>query len=93
MNVQLISAKCVIPCQNAGKCNGNNKCRCPEGFSGNHCEVENGHQFHTESHCKKPCRHGGVCMPDNKCKCNKGWSGRFCNKRGNFYAKCIKTAC
>lgn len=87
MNVQLISAKCVIPCQNAGKCNGNNKCRCPEGFSGNHCEVENGHQFHTEGLCKKPCRHGGVCMPDNKCKCNKGWSGRFCNKRGNFYAK------
>lgn len=65
---------------NGGKCNGNNKCRCLEGFSGNHCEVDNGR--HLEGNCKKPCGHG-VCMPDNKCKCYKGFFGRFCNQRGN----------
>lgn len=77
-------AKCQIPCINGGKCNGNNKCRCPRDFQGNHCEIEIGHQFELEmtGHCKKPCRHG-VCMLDNKCKCNDGWFGRFCNQRGN----------
>lgn len=79
-----LPAKCQIPCINGGKCNGNNKCRCPRGFRGNHCEIEIGHQFQLEmtGNCKKPCRHG-VCMLDNKCKCNKGWFGRFCNQRGN----------
>lgn len=75
-----LAAKCVIPCMNEGKCNGNNKCRCQEGFSGNHCEIDNGH--HLEGSCKKPCGHG-ICMLDNKCKCHKGFFGRYCNQRGN----------
>lgn len=69
---------------NGGRCNGVNKCRCPDGFDGNHCEIEIGHQFQAAviGQCRKPCRHG-VCMPDNRCKCNKGWFGRFCNQHGN----------
>lgn len=84
-----ISAKCVIPCTNGGKCNGNNKCRCPEGFSGNHCEVDNGHHMETGGNCKKPCRHG-ICMPDNKCKCYKGFFGRFCNQRNEWISNLKK---
>lgn len=64
---------------NDGKCNGNNKCRCMEGYSGNHCEVD----LHLKTgNCKKPCRNG-ICMQDNKCKCFKGFFGRYCNQRGN----------
>lgn len=82
---------------NGGKCNGVNKCRCPDGFDGNHCEIVIGQQFHMDviGHCRKPCRHG-VCMPDNRCRCNRGWFGRFCNQHGtlsffkNEFIKIIK---
>lgn len=72
------SAKCMIPCMNKGKCIGSNKCRCPEGYGGNHCEVNN--QPIVSIHCKKPCRHG-VCLASLKCQCHEGWFGRYCNQR------------
>lgn len=74
-------AKCIIPCMNDGKCININKCRCPHGFGGDHCEIDNRQQ--TSWKCKRPCRNG-TCMANHQCRCNKGWSGRFCNKRGNF---------
>lgn len=76
-----ILAKCMIPCMNDGKCINPNKCRCPHGFGGDHCEIDNRQK--TTSKCKKPCQHG-ICMPNHQCRCNDGWSGRFCNKRGNI---------
>lgn len=74
-------AKCQIPCTNDGKCIGNNKCRCPEEFAGNHCEI--GLPLRVQPKCKKPCRHG-ICQANHQCKCNEGWFGRFCNKRGKL---------
>lgn len=72
-------AKCMIPCMNNGKCIGNNKCRCPDGFAGNHCEVNNSNTPWNGHKCKKPCRNG-VCQ-NRQCKCDDGWYGRFCNQR------------
>lgn len=69
-------AKCVIPCLNGGKCKGVNKCRCPQGVGGNHCEI--GRRVPQRSTCNKACRHG-ICGPDNTCKCHPGWHGRLCN--------------
>lgn len=63
---------------NGGKCIGNNKCRCPEGLGGNHCEIVSQHRLA----CKKPCRHG-MCMPNHQCECHEGWFGRYCNQRGD----------
>lgn len=40
MNLLLIAAKCIIPCLNGGKCKQVNKCRCPKGFGGDHCEIK-----------------------------------------------------
>lgn len=63
---------------NNGKCIGSNKCRCPDGFAGNHCEINN--QPKSAFICKKPCRNG-ICMANRQCKCNAGWFGRYCNQR------------
>lgn len=71
-----IAARCVIPCMNGGKCIGNNKCRCPDGLGGNHCEIVSQQRMA----CKKPCRHG-MCMPNHQCECHEGWFGRYCNQR------------
>lgn len=72
-----VSAKCVIPCMNGGKCRGANKCRCPEGYRGNHCEI--GHRVPQRSLCTRPCRHG-TCQPNNTCLCDQGWVGRICQQ-------------
>lgn len=72
-------AKCFIPCMNDGKCININKCRCPHGFGGDHCEIDNRQQSSVK--CKRPCRNG-TCMANRQCRCKKGWIGRFCNKRG-----------
>lgn len=66
---------------NEGKCININKCRCPQGFGGDHCEIDNRQQ--TAAKCKRPCRNG-TCMANHHCRCNKGWIGRFCNKHGKI---------
>ncbi|CAH0727646.1 unnamed protein product, partial [Brenthis ino] len=71
--MQLFSAKCVIPCLNGGKCKGINKCRCPAGSGGNHCEVGR-----RSGECARACRHG-VCRA-GACRCEPGWRGRFCHR-------------
>lgn len=70
-------AKCVIPCLNGGKCKGNNVCRCPAGFKGDHCEI--GRRSPQRSACTRACRNG-TCQPDNTCLCEPGWFGKLCNK-------------
>lgn len=72
------SAKCFIPCVNGGKCKGNNICRCPLGFKGDHCEI--GRRSSQRSTCTTGCRNG-TCQDDNTCLCNKGWFGKLCSKR------------
>lgn len=61
---------------NDGKCRGVNKCRCPSGFYGNHCEIGR----HQRSVCKKPCKFG-ICLSTGYCSCDEGWAGKFCNRR------------
>lgn len=64
---------------NDGKCVGDNKCKCPTGLGGNHCEIGR----RQRSTCKKPCKHG-KCTPKNTCKCHKGWTGRYCRQSKIF---------
>jgi len=70
-------AKCIIPCLNGGRCRGVNKCRCPSGFKGDHCEI--GRHVPKRSTCTEPCEHG-TCAPDNTCLCDEGWYGRLCHE-------------
>ncbi|EZA47076.1 Protein shifted, partial [Ooceraea biroi] len=76
-DIIFVAAKCVIPCLNGGRCRGNNICRCPEGFKGNHCEIDK--RSSQRSMCTKPCKNG-TCQPDNTCLCEPGWFGKLCNK-------------
>jgi len=76
-SLSYFSAKCVIPCLNGGKCRGNNICKCPVGFKGNHCEI--GRRSQHRSACTRGCRNG-ACQSDNTCVCNPGWFGKLCNK-------------
>lgn len=69
-----LTAKCVIPCKNEGRCIGNNLCRCPNGLRGDHCEIGRKQR----SICK--CRNG-TCVSHKHCKCHPGFYGRHCNGR------------
>lgn len=70
-----LSARCIIPCLNGGKCKAVNKCRCPRGFRGDHCEI--GRAKPPRSNCLLACKHG-TCV-DNVCVCKQGWYGRLCH--------------
>lgn len=72
-----LTAKCVVPCLNGGKCKGNNICRCLDGWLGDHCEIG---RKTPRSICKKPCKNG-TCLSTGVCECKKGWAGKFCNQR------------
>lgn len=78
----LIIAKCVIPCMNGGKCKGDNKCRCPYGLGGDHCEIGR----RQRSTCKKPCKNG-KCLENHTCSCDKGYFGKFCNRKREHHKK------
>lgn len=79
-------AKCIIPCLNGGRCKGINKCRCPNGFRGDHCEI--GRRSLTKSSCSRPCKHG-VCFYNNTCLCDQGWSGKSCQHSKLILNFCI----
>ncbi|XP_036138258.1 protein shifted isoform X3 [Monomorium pharaonis] len=82
----IISAKCVIPCLNGGKCRGNNICRCSEEYKGNHCEIANTHRTSQRSTCsKQTCKHG-TCQPNDTCLCESGWHGKLCHKKNKKWA-------
>ena len=65
------SAKCIVPCLNGGRCKGINKCRCPNGFRGDHCEI--GRKAPTKSPCSRPSTHG-VCSYNIRSLCALGVS-------------------
>nr|CAD7455357.1 unnamed protein product [Timema tahoe] len=71
-----VASFCIIPCLNGGKCRGVNKCRCPAGFRGDHCEI--GRRVPQRSPCTKSCQHG-TCKADI-CVCDLGWFGRLCHQ-------------
>ncbi|XP_078670664.1 MAM and LDL-receptor class A domain-containing protein 1-like [Branchiostoma floridae x Branchiostoma belcheri] len=68
------------PCRNSGTCqDGVNSytCRCPPGWYGIHCELDN-------AACGSyPCQNGGVCSGGNfdnyVCRCQRGWTGDNCD--------------
>lgn len=55
-------------CENGGRCN-DGKCDCPEGFTGDHCELEACDLVN--------CMNGGVCN-NGTCECPEGFSGTNC---------------
>ncbi|XP_037087468.1 protein jagged-2-like [Pollicipes pollicipes] len=67
------------PCVNGGTCENTRpdeyRCTCPEGFSGDNCQV-------VDNPCATgPCQHGGTCIDmsgDFQCSCPSGWSGERC---------------
>lgn len=69
------------PCRNGGTCESINTntayvCRCPEGFTGTHCEKE----ICTPGYCLN----GGICKPVGNiqtCICQPGFSGDRCEKK------------
>ena len=66
---------CPGDCSGVGFCkeneNGELKCLCEVGFSGEDCSVH---------HCVDGCSGNGVCTPSG-CECNFGFVGRACEKK------------
>ncbi|ETE59589.1 Basement membrane-specific heparan sulfate proteoglycan core protein, partial [Ophiophagus hannah] len=64
------------PCQHGGQClltgEYEFQCLCPDGFTGERCEVP-------EAHCQlhHPCLNGGICK-GTACLCRQGFSGLYC---------------
>ena len=82
------TGKCMIPCLNGGRCRGVNTCRCPDNYSGDHCEIGltktssqiSKRQRQQEEDCSIPCRNGNCIIGSNKCQCFQGWFGRRCRR-------------
>ncbi|KAG1651176.1 Basement membrane-specific heparan sulfate proteoglycan core protein [Nymphon striatum] len=79
------------PCRNEGVCvqlaggTVEYTCICGQGFSGQHCELE-------ENICDniQPCLNGGTCISNGnsyKCNCPLGYSGSECDKDAMFDTK------
>uniref|UniRef100_A0A8C9ELG0 Delta-like protein n=1 Tax=Pavo cristatus TaxID=9049 RepID=A0A8C9ELG0_PAVCR len=67
------------PCLNGGTCSNTGpdkyQCSCPEGYSGQNCEI-------AEHAClSDPCHNGGSCLETStgfECVCAPGWAGPTC---------------
>lgn len=61
-----------VTCQNGGTCDDGN-CDCPDGFSGDNCEMED--LCITQN---PNCQNGGTCV-DGACECLDGYEGDDCS--------------
>ena len=61
-----------INCSNGGKCE-KGECECPDGFSGDRCELEDKCLTGAVN-----CQNDGVCV-DGKCDCPEGYEGADCS--------------
>ncbi len=68
----------ATPCLNGGICvarEGNRICECPDGFSGERCEINN------DECSPNPCLNGGDCfdfVDAFTCECQSGFTGPVC---------------
>ncbi|UMM39588.1 hypothetical protein L5515_016577 [Caenorhabditis briggsae] len=87
----LLSSCATHTCQNNGTCladNGDVKCSCLPGFSGDNCEID-------EDECEEHfCQNGAECenlIGSYKCNCLSGFSGRYCEVQDK--KQCIQDFC
>ncbi|XP_064630030.1 uncharacterized protein LOC135488959 [Lineus longissimus] len=71
-----IYPECSSGCKNGGRCIATNQCLCPEGFSGQTCQLPV---------CHPDCSPRGVCVRPGVCKCKKGYIGKACSIRMRHY--------
>ncbi|XP_048577423.1 neurogenic locus notch homolog protein 1 [Nematostella vectensis] len=64
-------------CLNNGFCVDSRHCKCPDHYTGPHCEFI--------SNCSVPCSHGRCTTAPDKCECEKYWSGADC---GTYIGTC-----
>ncbi|CAI9737408.1 wnt inhibitory factor 1-like isoform X2 [Octopus vulgaris] len=72
-------AMCYPKCENNGTCISPEKCACPEGYYGKHCE---------KALCKERCQNGGRCVKKGHCWCAPDFYGEACQ-----YQHCNKSPC
>merc|ERR1712154_461454 len=65
------AAVCSVNCRNGGWCVDQNRCQCPWGYTGRHCETQI---------CNLNCQNGGWCEA-NRCRCPWGYTGYQCETR------------
>lgn len=73
-------------CINGGTCQEeSHKCKCPDEFTGNLCEIS------IQNICNIECQNGGTCI-GNKCICFQGYTGHDCSSRKivDFTLKLLK---
>ena len=67
--IRAMSAACAFPCENGGRCIGNDVCSCPEGWEGEDC---------SRPRCDEPCGARQLCVGPNQCDCIPGYIGESC---------------
>uniref|UniRef100_A0A4W5M0P5 EGF-like domain-containing protein n=1 Tax=Hucho hucho TaxID=62062 RepID=A0A4W5M0P5_9TELE len=67
-----ITAICILPCLNGGRCAAPYQCECPTGWTGTRCH---------SAVCSLSCLNGGRCIRPNRCHCSPGWSGHDCSRK------------